>query len=349
MEGTQDLDSAIIASFPNGGNVVSIVPHGKTRWSVGLRIEVERDDGKKEVFFLKIIERKEWVGMAEAEYEGQKALFEKIPDNVTAPLAWGMLQADPTKSFFLTRFRNLLDSPPPVVELLTVLKKLHIDSVSPTAKFGFHVTTYFGPPPMINDWTDSWEEYFGRQFHADMVYVQQVFGADPELVDLTEEFVDKVVARLLRPLQTGGRRIKPSLCHGDLWDGNVQIDADTQQPIIFDAACFYGHSEMDLQCMGDSRYALGMDFIDSYKKEVGASEPVEDFNERHELYALSLVGMRCADNYALRRCDFVVAALAPQQWAKLLEPSKEHMKQMIARYPGGYGDFQEGFGGDSKI
>ncbi|KAK6837926.1 hypothetical protein PG987_006207 [Apiospora arundinis] len=335
MEGTQDLDSAIIASFPNGGNVVSIVPHGKTRWSVGLRIEVERDDGKKEVFFLKNIERKEWVGMAEAEYEGQKALFEKIPDNVTAPLAWGMLQADPTKSFFLTRYRNLLDRPPPAVELLSVLKKLHTNSVSPTGKFGFHVTTYFGPPPMINDWTDSWEEYFGRQFRADIVYVQQVFGADPGLVDLTEEFVNKVVARLLRPLQTGGRRIKPSLCHGDLWDGNVQIDADTQQPIIFDTVCFYGHNEMDLQCMGDSRYALGMDFIDSYKKEVGASEPVEEFNERHELYAL--------------RCDFVVAALAPQQWAKLLEPSKEHMKQMIARYSGGYGDFQEGSGGDSKI
>ena len=43
---------------------------------------------------------------------------------------------------------------------------------------------------------------------------------------------------------------------------------------------------VDLQCMGDSRYVLGMDFIDSYKKEVGASEPVEDFNARHELYAL---------------------------------------------------------------
>lgn len=31
-----------------------------------------------------------------------------------------------------------------------------------------------------------------------------------------------------------------------------------------------------------------MDFIDNYKKEVGASEPVEDFNDCHELYALSV-------------------------------------------------------------
>ena len=40
--------------------------------------------------------------------------------------------------------------------------------------------------------------------------------------------------------------------------------------------------------MGDSRYALGREFIDNHKKEVGASEPVEDFDDRHELYALSV-------------------------------------------------------------
>ncbi|KAK8103674.1 uncharacterized protein PG998_010707 [Apiospora kogelbergensis] len=243
MADVQDLDLAITAAFPNGGKVVSVVPHGKTRWSTGLRIDIERDDGEEEVFFLKIIERKEWFGMAEAEYEGAKALFEVIPDNVAAPLAWGSLRADPTKSFFLTWFRNLRDSSPPTAQLLAVLKKMHTTSVSPTGKFGFHVTTWFGPPPMVNNWTNSWEEYFGRQFRADMAFVQRVFGADPELVELTDQFIDKVVARLLRPLQTGGRNIKPSLCHGDLWDGNVQIDADTQQPIIFDAVCFYGHNE----------------------------------------------------------------------------------------------------------
>ncbi|KAK8108955.1 Fructosamine kinase-domain-containing protein [Apiospora sp. TS-2023a] len=321
MEDTGDLDLAIRAAIPNGGNVVSVARHGNTRWSTGFRINVERDDGEEEELFLKIIERAEWIGMAEAEYEGEKALFEVIPDNVAAPLTWGTLQDDPNKSFFLTRFRNLRDESPPADQILAILKKLHVNSVSPTGKFGFHVTTYFGPPPMINDWTDNWEEYYGRQFRADMEFVQKVYGADPELHELTEDFIGKVVARLLRPLQTGGRNIKPSLCHGDLWDGNVQIDDDTQQPIMFDAACFYGHNEIDLQCMGDSRYMLGKDFIDSYKKAVGASEPVEDFNDRHELYAL--------------RCDLITAAIFPQRWAKLLEPSKEKMRDMIAKYPWG--------------
>ena len=38
--------------------------------------------------------------------------------------------------------------------------------------------------------------------------------------------------------------------------------------------------------MGDPRYALGMDFIELYRERVGASEPVEDFWDRHELYAM---------------------------------------------------------------
>ncbi|KAK8042820.1 hypothetical protein PG994_013303 [Apiospora phragmitis] len=90
--------------------------------------------------------------MAEAEYEREKALFEVIPDNIAAPLTWGKLQDDSNKSFILTRFRNLRDRSPPPAQFLAILKKLHVNSVSPTGKFGFHVTTYFGPPLMINDW-----------------------------------------------------------------------------------------------------------------------------------------------------------------------------------------------------
>ena len=91
---------------------------------------------------------------------------------------------------------------------------------------------------MINNWTDNWEKFYSRQWRADLVQVQKVHGEDPELQAIGEEYCDKVIGRLLWPLQTGGRNIKPSLCHGDLWDGNVQIHVDTQEPIIFDAVCF---------------------------------------------------------------------------------------------------------------
>ncbi len=89
--------------------------------------------------------------MAEAEYESQKALAAIIPDNFVITMAWDMFEEDKSKAFFMTRFRDLSDCPPPAVQFIAILKKLHQTSVSPTGKFGFQVTTFNGPPRMVND------------------------------------------------------------------------------------------------------------------------------------------------------------------------------------------------------
>ena len=60
---------------------------------------------------------------------------------------------------------------------------------------------------------------------------------------LSERLISKVIPRLLRPLETGGRQIQPRLVHGDLWDGNTSTDIATDMPVIFDAASFYAHNE----------------------------------------------------------------------------------------------------------
>ncbi|KAI0015720.1 hypothetical protein F4780DRAFT_762781 [Xylariomycetidae sp. FL0641] len=263
--------------------------------------------------------------MAKAEYEAQSALTAIIPDNVVVPMAWGTFESG-EKAFFLTKFRNLRARPPSPLQLVTIMKKLHQTSVSPTGKFGFHTTTYWGPPAMVNDWTDSWEEYFARQFRSDVAYAQKIHGEYPELNELTAMLVEKVIPRLLRPLQTGGRSIKPSLCHGDLWDGNVQYDVETKQPIIFDSCAFYGHNEVDLQAIGDPRYVLGIEFVDLYKTEVGASEPQEDFYDRHDLYGI--------------RNNVVVAAICPEQ-VNLLEKAKDTMRELIVKFPDGFEGFKD--------
>lgn len=68
-------------------------------------------------------------------------------------------------------------------------------------------------------------------------------GDDPEFVDLLPILFDKVIPRLLDPLGSNGRTVKPSLVHGDLWFANAGIDADSQFPLIFDAWSFYAHNE----------------------------------------------------------------------------------------------------------
>lgn len=98
--------------------------------------------------------------MARAEYESQEALSAIIPNHVVAPIAWGYYEGDDTKSFYLTRFHNLQPRLPPLPQFMAIVKKLHQSSVSPTGKFGFHCKTYWGPPVMMNEWTNSWEEFW---------------------------------------------------------------------------------------------------------------------------------------------------------------------------------------------
>jgi fructosamine-3-kinase len=181
--------------------------------------------------------------MALGEYESQKALWEHLPDNVSVPLAYGTFEQDPSQSFFLTAFRNLVDRPLGPTQLVDVLERLHTSSVSPNGKFGFHVTTFNGWVPLLNDWCDTWEEWYSRQLRSDIRWQQEVRGVDADFNKVADEFFEKVVPRLLRPLETGSRSIKPTLVHGDIWHGNTQIDMDTQQVILFDSCCCYAHNE----------------------------------------------------------------------------------------------------------
>ena len=68
-------------------------------------------------------------------------------------------------------------------------------------------------------------------------------GSDPEVQNMCQETISKVILRLLRSLETGGRQIQPRLVHGDIWDGNVLTNSETNTPIIFDATCIYAHNE----------------------------------------------------------------------------------------------------------
>lgn len=131
--------------------------------------------------------------MASAEFESQKTLSMIIPESVISPVPWGTLDSDGSRSFYLAPFWNLLPGPPTSTELLTVIKKLRQISESPTGKFGYHCSTYWGPAPMRNDWTDSWEEYWERHFRSDIDLAQDAHGEDHELAHLTDEFVRKLL------------------------------------------------------------------------------------------------------------------------------------------------------------
>ena len=52
-------------------------------------------------------------------------------------------------------------------------------------------------------------------------------GPDNEMRQLFQGIFDKVIPRLLRPMETRGRQIQPRFIHGDLWAGSTSTNINT--------------------------------------------------------------------------------------------------------------------------
>ncbi|KAG5661055.1 hypothetical protein KAF25_002698 [Fusarium avenaceum] len=176
-------------------------------------------------------------------------------------------------------------------------------SVSPTGKFGFHITTYAGNLPQFVAWEDSWETFFAKSMRQALDLEVERKGPSEELEILSRALFEKVIPRLLRPLESGGRTVKPSLVHGDLWYANSGIDVDNDQPLVFDACCFFAHNEYEFGQWRPACNRFGDEYVAAYNTFAQISTPEEDFEGRLDLYRLRFdthVTALFVDNETLR-------------------------------------------------
>ncbi|OAA53218.1 Fructosamine/Ketosamine-3-kinase [Cordyceps fumosorosea ARSEF 2679] len=98
----------------------------------------------------------------------------------------------------------------------------------------------------------------------------------------------KEIARLVLDRVEDSRVLKPSLVHGDCWDGNTGMDARTGAAFACDPSAFYGHAEYDVGDWRALRHELSRaEYMASYKKLMELSEPKEDWEARNLLYSLA--------------------------------------------------------------
>ena len=155
------------------------------------------------------------------------------------------MQSEPDAHFYLCKFYTFHADTELEPDLFCEkLTRLHSAHTSPEGKFGFHCATYNGDLPQDNTWSDSWERFFDNGLRHVLKVREERAGPNTELEALLPALFDKVIPRLLRPLESNGRTIQPSLVHGDLWCGNTGVtDADTGEGIIFDPSSFWAHHE----------------------------------------------------------------------------------------------------------
>lgn len=240
-------------------------------------------------------------GMVSGEFVSMTALYNAIPDLTPMPIAWGTYASDANVHFFLCSFVDMTNEIPDRETLPEKVAKLHEKAVSPNGKYGFSVPTYQGRIPQEVAWKDTWEEFFLASLKRILTVEETSQGSDAEMKQLTEQLIKRVVPRLLRPLETGGRQIQPRLVHGDLWDGNTSTDIANNLPKIFDATSIYAHNECKSQTTKVSNYSeqtvelapwkpirhkIGKPYIEAYHRYFPISPPKEDHDDRITLYCL---------------------------------------------------------------
>lgn len=226
--------------------------------------------------------------MVSGEIESMKAIHDTMPDIAPRPITWGTYKSVPDTYFFLCEFLDMTDEVPSIMSLPPKIAEFHKSSLgkSPGGKWGFHVQNYQGSLPQDTTWTDTWEECFYNNLKGFFDIEQDAQGVDPEFVDLMDKLYKKVIPRLLRPLETGGRSIKPCLVHGDLWGGNTAQVADSGAPLIFDASALWGHNEYDLSSWRQNIFKVGKAYIKAYHRNFPVARPEEDQDDRNLLYAM---------------------------------------------------------------
>lgn len=222
-------------------------------------------------------------------FVSERALHQFATQNIPKPIASGNYKSSEDTWFYLAEYHDMVDEVPDPRQFVSVVASIHQESMgkSPTGRFGFDVQTHLANIPSDNGWEDTWESFFTKAMRTMLeIEGRSQDKNDIELEDLKEKLFTNIIPRLLRPLETGGRKVTPCLVHSNLWPGNCMLDADTDEVMIFDSCAYWGHNESDLGSWRAPRYRMGKSFLREYQRHVGMSYPEEDWDDRNALYAM---------------------------------------------------------------
>jgi protein-ribulosamine 3-kinase len=133
-------------------------------------------------------------------------------------------------------------------------------------QFGWATDNWIGLAPQQNGWSDDWVDFF---FSKRLIPQLERAGGNGFTIPLPSR-------SLLE-----GHRPRPSLLHGDLWNGNAGFVPDG--PVFFDPAVYYGDREADL-AMTELFGGFPAQFYAAYEKELPLAPGYERRRDLYNLY-----------------------------------------------------------------
>ena len=143
--------------------------------------------------------------------------------------------------------------------------------------FGFKCDNFIGSLPQRNRKHDNWIDFYieERLLPQFKMSRSKALLSPPDVPG--EDRLMKTCSNLFGD-------IKPSLLHGDLWNGNYLI-AKNGTAFLIDPAVYYGHHEVDI-AMTKLFGGFGTGFYNSYHEQLPKSEGFEERMQIYQLYYL---------------------------------------------------------------
>ncbi|WP_233273949.1 fructosamine kinase family protein [Altibacter lentus] len=185
-----------------------------------------------EEFVLKLNQSLRYPGMFEAEAKGLDLLRQS--NSFKIPKVIGHDTVD-THCYLLMEYIPSGDATADTWESFAeALSKLHSQSYE---RFGLDHSNYIGSLPQYNNW----------QVTAADFYITQ--RLEPQFRHASEKGYNfKNLGAFYKVISEAIPNHRPSLIHGDLWNGNCFI-AEDRTPVVIDPAVAFGSREMDLAMM----------------------------------------------------------------------------------------------------
>ncbi|KAI8633637.1 Fructosamine kinase-domain-containing protein [Xylariaceae sp. FL1651] len=286
IRGNLVLDRAVINAIAKSNEIVSAERYGNSAWSSTARITTMDPDGTTHDYFVKIVKGDLADKRVLGEYNCMSELYKTMPSIVPAPRGFGPC-LDSDGYYFICDYLDIDHRSPNPVKLAQKISELHRKSISPTGQFGFHVTPYDGKLPLEAGWESSWVSFYTKLLRGVYNLDTEVNGPWKELDDAMAITLEKVIPRLLGPLEQDGRSVKPCLIHGDLWEENIGTDPRTGEIYIFDSCAYYAHHEMAIGMWRvDHHHMKAKEYRNEYFKLFEPDEPMEEYDDRNRLYAI---------------------------------------------------------------
>ncbi|WP_296325634.1 fructosamine kinase family protein [Treponema sp. UBA3813] len=153
-----------------------------------------------------------------------------------------------------------------------------------TKQFGFFQNNFIGARPQDNTPTADWISFF-----RDRRLLPQFKAADRYFSDSDRRQNTKLLDHLDNFLTEPE---KPSLLHGDLWDGNVLANNEGKA-ILIDSAAYVGHAEADLamtELFGGFPPSFYAAYKEAHKMQAGYEDRRDLYNLYHLLNHLNMFG-----------------------------------------------------------